>query len=807
MKLRYLIIILLIFFKLQAFAQQCTVSGYVTDCQTGEKLIGVHVKDLISKKGCVSNNFGFYSLSLNCTDSAKLLISYIGYSKKEVTVNQSEQKKINFTLCAQNQNIEQVEVIANRFVDNHRVSVVNIPMNEIKTLPTIFGETDVLRAYMLMPGVQGGKEGSSELYVRGGSPDQNLIILDDIPLYYINHIGGFVSIFDNNAIKNIDLIKGGFPARYGGRLSGVTDIRMKDGNLQEMHGEFSIGIISSKILLEGPIKKEKSSFLITARRSLFDLFLRPLSLIASNGSISSGYTFYDINAKAQYILSDKDRLFFSFYFGRDHIFMNFHDRDSEKKYSGNDKVGWGNILTALRWNHLFSSKLFLNVTTAFTRFNYKTDFIYTSEYLSGEKDAKFVNNYLSDISDWIIKSDFDYYLKKNHSIKFGSSTTYHTYTPGVASFKKVYGEIQDIDTTLGSKKLYALESSIYLEDEIKIGQKFTTNLGLRYSIFNIENETFQTVQPRIIADFRFSPTWALKASYAQMVQNIHLLTNSSSSQPTDLWVPATPKLKPENSVQYTLGVNSFIKNTIELNVEVFYKTMDNLIDYKEGATFFGNSKDWQEKVETGGTGEVYGIETLIRKSTGRTKGWIAYTWSKNSRLFENLNFGKPYPYKYDRRHDFAIVLTHQLKKNITLSASWTYSSGYFLSLAVGKYNNVQEGYHGTIEIPQNSQIPIIFMYNQGYERDERNIYPTYIYNGKNNYKTNDYHRLDISATFLKEKKRGTRTFSISIYNVYNHLNPYYIYYKYDNLYGNKQLNLYQYSMFPFMPSISYGFKF
>jgi len=799
--IKYLLIPVFVFsFNSALFAQECTISGNITDCKTGEKLIGVNIKDLNTGRGCVSNNFGYYSFSVKCGSDVKLQISYIGYSKKEINIKAQKTKQININLCPENLNIGEVDVIANRFEDNHQVGLVNIPMKEIKALPAIFGETDVLRAYMLMPGVQGGKEGSSELYVRGGSPDQNLIVLDDVPLYYINHIGGFVSVFDDNAIKNIDLIKGGFPARYGGRLSAITDVRMKDGNLHETHGVFSLGIIAAKLMLEGPLKKEKISYLVTARRSIFDIFMRPASLLATNGEIQSGYTFFDVNFKLQYLVNEKNRLYISFYTGRDRLFMNFFDKDSEKKYRGNNKIYWGNILTALRWNHIFSPKLFVNTTVAYTQFAYNTDFIYTSEYLSGKKDSKFVNQYLSNISDMMLKSDFDYFFNENHNIKFGFDVTYHTYTPGVASFKKEYGEIQDIDTTIGSKFIDAFESSIYIEDEISLGDKFTTNIGLRYTSFTIEGEMFQTFQPRIIADYRINPSIAIKASYAQMTQNIHLLTNSSASQPTDLWVPATPKLKPENSIQYSLGISSLLKKGFEFNVEGFYKTMDNLIEYKEGASFFNNSKDWQEKVETEGIGEVYGIETLLKKNMGLLKGWIAYTWSKNTRQFEHLNYGKPYPYKYDRTHDISIVLIYQLNKNISVSANWVFSSGYYLTLAEGKYNQIQEGHLGTLQIPENTVIPKTYLYNIGYWSEYK---PAYIYNGKNNYRTNNYHRLDLSVTFKKEKRKGVRVLAISIYNVYNHLNPYYVYYKYKD----KQLKLFQYSMFPVLPSISYSFRF
>lgn len=797
---KLLILSLFLFFNTELYSQVCVISGYVTDSKTGEKLIGVNIINLNSRTGCVSNNFGYYSLTVPCKTDINLQFSYIGYAKKEIKIKAQKVLNLDISLSAKDKNIEDVNVIANRFENNHQVGLINIPMKDIKVLPAIFGEKDVLRAYMLMPGVQGGKEGSSELYIRGGSPDQNLILVDDVPLYYINHIGGFVSVFDDNAIKKIDLIKGGFPAQYGGCLSAITDIRMKDGNLHKTHGTFSLGIISTKLMLEGPLKREKISYLISARRSIFDIFMRPISLIASNGEIQSAYTFFDVNFKLQNIINKKNRLFFSFYTGRDQLFMNFFDKDSEKKYVGNNKIFWGNILSALRWNHIFSPKIFANTILSYTKFSYNTDFIYTSKYLSGKKDSKFVNQYLSDISDFIFKSNFDYFLNNHHHFKFGFGVSYHTYTPGIASFKKLYGEIQNIDTTIGSQLINAFESSIYIEDEISLAHKLTINIGLRYTNFTVDGEIFQTFQPRFIADYRINTSIAVKASYAQMTQNIHLLTNSSASQPTDLWVPATPKLKPENSEQYSLGVSSLLKRNIEFSIEGFYKTMDHLIDYKEGASFFSNSKDWQDKVETGGIGQVSGIEMLLKKNSGLLKGWIAYTWSKNTRQFDNLNYGKPYPYKYDRTHDLSIVLIYQLKKNITLSANWIFTNGYYLTLAEGKYNQVQEGNIGTINIPENSPIPKIYNYNYGYFSEYK---PAYIYNGKNNYQTNNYHRLDLSVTYTKQKKKGIRALSFSIYNVYNHLNPYYVYYKYNK----KQLSLYQYSLFTIMPSFSYSFKF
>jgi hypothetical protein len=779
---------------LSTYSQNSIISGYIADCKSGEKLIGVLVKVDKSGKTVSSNNFGFYSLTISGTDSVKINYSYIGYASKDVWLKPGKNHQINISICESDYSIKQIEITGYRFSELNQSNTVSIPMKEIKTLPAIFGEPDVLRAYMLMPGIKGGKEGTSELYVRGGSPDQNLIILDDIPLYYVNHIGGFVSIFDNNALKNVDLIKGGFPARYGGRLSAVADIRMKDGNMVKLGGEFSIGIISSKIMLEGPAKRNKSSFLVTLRRSIFDLFLRPLSSISSNGKTNAGYTFYDLNAKFQHKFSERDRIFLSIYWGRDRLFMNNKEKDEEYKYEGKDHIYWGNKLAALRWNHQFAPNLFMNITWAYTRFGYQTDFEYASTNLSNGAGSFYLNGYKSDISDIIAKADFDFYLSDRHKVKFGTQFISHQYEPGVVSFKKINNQDSDIDTTYGSQSLQASEIDIYIEDEIKIGKKFSANIGIHYSAFQIENIWFQSSQPRALILWQLTKDLSLKTSYAQMTQNIHLLTNSNSSQPTDLWVPATTKLKPENSKQYTFGLNSLLfDKKLELSTDFFYKEMQNLIEYKEGASFFSNSKDWQDKVELNGIGKVIGMEFLLRKRIGKTTGWIGYTISKNERQFNNLNFGEPFPYKYDRRHDISIVFSNQLAKNIIFSASWTFNTGYHITLAEGKYDiSVAPAQPPTTIFPPNTNIPPNLI----------NSY-AFIYNGRNNYQTNAYHRLDLSCSFFKKLKRGTRTLNISIYNAYNNLNPYYIYYKIEQ----KQLKLYQYSLFPFMPSVSYSYKF
>lgn len=658
------------------------------------------------------------------------------------------------------------------------MSVVSIPIKQVKLLPYLGGESDVLKAIQLMPGVQSGNEGTSGLYVRGGSPDQNLIVLDDVPLYYVNHLGGLVSIFNTDAISNITLIKGGFPARYGNRLSSVMDIRMKDGNLKEFKGNAMIGMIASKISVEGPIKQDTSSYIISFRRFMYDLITRPVSKIVFD-KVSAGYTFYDFNAKFNYKVTNKDRLFFSIYSGKDKMTIKMKDKSESSKYLNKSSLGWGNNLIALRWNHLFNTKLFSNATVSYSQYKYMTEFEIINNI--GTNKETILNRFASGINDLAIKFDLEYFHSSNYKLIFGVNSICHTFYPGSEQFKQSINNTSPTDTIFGNYSLNAIDNALYVENIFQIGQALSINAGGRFSHYHVEDTNFVNLEPRILFNYLIGENNSIKASYSQMFQNIHLLSSSGTGMPTDLWLPATKKVIPQKSTQYAIGAVStrkFNNHNYELSIEFFYKDLQNLIAYKTGANVFGASVDWQDKIEKNGKGVSKGIELLINKKTGKTTGWIGYTYSKTTRQFENINEGIPYLFKYDRPHDLSVVIIHKINKNVNFSLTWVYGTGNAITLPVSAYSIITE---------------------TGLEQ-------IYVYEGINTFRMRDYHKMDIGFNFSKEKKWGTRMWSLSIYNVYNRQNPYYYFFEKKSNNSNEVV-LKQLSMFPIMPSISYNAYF
>jgi hypothetical protein len=560
-----------------AFSQRITISGKVQDAQTGEMIIGAVVYAPLSNTTASTNAFGFFSLSLPLKDSVVILCGFVGYKNDTAKLQiKGAEVKHDFKLSA-NTLLKEVTISDTHTAHNeNKISTVEMSVEQIKKIPALMGETDVLRAYQLMPGVQGGKEGTSGLYVRGGSPDQNLFLMDDIPLYYVNHIGGFVSVFDVNSINNVTLYKAGFPARYGGRLSSVMDIRLKDGNNQKIKGAYTFGILSSKLSFEGPIKNEKTTFLIASRRSLFDLFTRPLSRLQTDGKYGGGYTFYDLTAKITHTINDKNKLYFSLYGGGDNIFIRSKDKvDSAagiKPYDYRYKaiIKWGNFLSALRWNHIYSSRLFSNTTVGYTHF------FYTNKLHAEEKNPKtskttrsYNASFRSAISDITGKSDFFYYPNAINNVRFGVEVTPHFFNPGINIQKFKDNALPDSSSVNGAKdKKLALEEKIYVEDEYKINSKTSVNAGVHGNVYVIESNSFISAQPRILLNYNPSENFSVKASYSNMQQNLHLLSNSGAGLPTDLWVPATKIAKPEKSNQYVLGIN---KTLSKKKVNLFFQ--------------------------------------------------------------------------------------------------------------------------------------------------------------------------------------------------------------------------------------------
>ncbi len=781
MKMRYLIITLFfsLFFR-KSFSQTYTISGTIEDVKTGEKLLGANIYDELTYKGTVSNYYGFYSLSLP-KGKIKFTISYVGYQSIQKEFVLHSDTVINISL---NPSIELKEILvvdkAESKVRSSQMSVAEIPVQTIKSLPVLMGEVDIIKTIQLLPGVQSGGEGMSGLYVRGGGPDQNLILLDGVPVYNANHLFGFFSVFNADAIQNISLVKGAFPARYGGRLSSVLDIKMKEGNNKEFKGEGSVGLISSKLTLEGPIINDKTSFIISGRRTYADILAQPFIKYAASqegyDKLSGGYYFYDLNAKINHKFSDRSRLYLSSYLGRDKAYSKIKESDSNKRYENNSDIHWGNITTALRWNYILNNKLFSNSTITYSKYKFLTGI----EFLETQNNPKLSNHfkyeYSSGIDDIAGKIDFDYIPNTNHYIRFGINNIYHTFNPGVSAFN--YSDQQtNVDTTFGNKEIYSNELAVYAEDDIKITGNLKANIGLHYSGFYVKNKFYNSLEPRLSARYLINEKLSVKAAYSQMNQYLLLLTNSSMSMPTDLWLPVTDRIKPQKSIQYAIGSAYALTSDIDISVEGFYKKMSNLIEYKEGASFFSISNDWQDKIVQG-QGWAYGAEFFVQKKVGKTAGWIGYTLSWSNRRFEGISFDKVFPYKYDRRHDISIVVTHKFNDKVDVGLTWVYGTGNAITLATEKY---------------------VVKTDDGYEYVE-------YYEKRNGYRMTAYHRLDVSANFHKQKKWGKRTWSIGVYNVYNRLNPFFLNFE-DDYNNNGKVVLKQYSIFPIIPSVSYSFIF
>ncbi|MDD4645349.1 MAG: TonB-dependent receptor plug domain-containing protein, partial [Bacteroidales bacterium] len=638
----------------------------------------------------------------------------------------------------------------------------------------------------------GGNEGTSGIYVRGGGPDQNLILLDGVPVYNANHLFGFFSVFNPDAIQSVKMITGGFPARFGGRLSSVLDIRMRDGNNKKFSAEGSVGIISSKLTLEGPIVNEKTSFIVSARRTYIDLLAQPIIRLATlneSEKINAGYYFYDLNTKINHKFSDKSRLFLSAYSGRDKAYMHTTDKggsDTERyQWKADAGLGWGNLTAALRWNYIITPKLFSNTTITYSRYNFITSAM-EQEKKNDHVTSKFDYEYISGINDWAGKIDFEYLPDPNHTIRFGYNQIYHTFKPGVNVFSIQDSENFEIDTTFGNKNINAHEGAIFAEDDWNISPRLKANIGLHFSGFKVQDSIYTSLQPRISLRYLLNEKMSLKAAYSTMSQYIHLLTNSTIGLPTDLWLPSTQKIKPERAVQYALGLVYELNDEIEISVEGYYKEMSNLIEYKEGASFFSFSDDWQDKIDFG-KGRAYGFEVLARKQLGKTSGWIGYTLSWSERKFDNISFGEWFPYRYDRRHDISIVVNQQLTDKIDIGLTWVYSSGNAVTLPLEKYTSLSSIWANTY-----------YSYFNGIEA----------FDHRNSYRMPAYHRLDVGINFRKTKKWGERVWSFGAYNAYNRKNAFYLAFATDyEVTKGPQKVLKQYSLFPIIPSVSYSFKF
>ena len=767
--------------------EKATINGYLRENASGENLIGATIFDQNSRLGSTTNYYGYYSLTLPVGE-VTLDYSYVGARKRLLTFYLSKDTTINVGLNLSTL-LEEIIVSADKQVaiqETTEMGTINLTRKQMQARPAIGGETDIIKVLQLLPGVQSGNEGSAGLYVRGGGPDQNLILLDGVPVYNTSHLFGFTSIFNSDAINNIKLIKGAFPARYGGRLSSVVEMSMKEGNMKTLHGSGSLGLIASSLTLEGPIVKDKTSFMVSGRRTYLDLIAKPFT--------DDSYNFFDINAKINHRFSDRSRVYFSSYIGRDKGFLVDSQERTEDESSSNpvyienkteSRVEWGNSISLLRWNYVITPKLFSNLSL--TRSSY--DFEAIDEFFQETKSATDTLTEFqyfrtsSNIRDLGVKLDFDFFPHPDHYVRFGLQAIDHSFKPNVVGVLAN----ERVDTTFNASNIATREYSFYIEDDFKLSPKLKANIGVHFSGFDVNSRFYKSVQPRISLRYLFNENFSVKASYSEMAQFLHLLTNPGLGLPTDLWVPATDKIAPQESSQYSLGFTySLPELGLEATIEGYYKELDNLIEYQEGANFLRLNEDWQNKVVSG-RGESYGVELFIRRNWDKMEGWLGYTLAWANRTFEEINFGKSFPYRYDRRHDVNLVLTRHLKDNIQASANWVYGTGIALTLPFSEYL-------GTTSLVGREDFPLLSLLD---------------FESRNAFRQRASHRLDISISFIKEKKWGKRTWLVTIYNAYNRKNPLFVetrpVWELDD--GLMVMRFREHTLFPIVPSVTYLFEF
>ena len=770
-KSKVLLTLLLTLLTIAGLAQvQHTVSGYIKDARTGEQLIraSFRIKDL-NNIGTIANDYGFYSLTLP-DGTYTLLTNSVGYQEKELTIILSQNQTLDISLQPAGNAL--TEIVVSSKAKNSRVTaaqmgVENLSIKQANQLPVLFGERDILKSIQLLPGVKSAGEGNSGFFVRGGAADQNLILLDEAIVYNPSHLLGFFSTFNSDAIKDATLYKGSMPAQYGGRLSSVLDVKMNDGNREDFHVNGGLGLISSRLSVEGPIVKDEGSFLVSARRTYADAFLK----ISKDSTVNrNSLYFYDLNLKANYKLGANDRLYLSGYFGQDNLGL-----------SNLFGLTWGNSTGTLRWNHQFGPKLFSNTSLIYN--DYRYDINVNMASLNGTLKSR--------IRDWNLKEELSLYPNTRNTLRIGFNTIYHTIMPGSYS-----GSF-----TLPNLPFnYSWENALYANNSWKASERLNVDYGLRISSFSVlggdQNfykinsdgsiadtlhyasgsfvKTYVVPEPRLSASYRLTENSSIKASYARNAQYLHLISNSAASNPTDKWVPSNNIIKPEISDQVSAGYfRNFNDNNYEFSLESYYKRMQHQIDYRDGANVLSN--DPLEPQLLFGIGRAYGAEVLLRKKSGRLTGWIGYTLSRTERKIDGINNGAWYVARQDRTHDISIVGIYQLNKKWTLSGTWVYYTGNAVTFPSGKYYVDNQ---------------VVFLYTE-----------------RNGYRMPAYHRLDLSATCkFKEHKHFSSELAIGLYNAYGRENAYAITFRQDPDDPTRTQAL-QTALFRFVPSITYNFKF
>lgn len=783
-QLTLLMLLLLVGGKIASAQSKVTISGYVKDKENGEVLFGSTVSVKGQTIAVATNAYGFYSLTLNPGEYT-IVYNYLGYESSYKVVNLSKNERIDMLLQVKGRALDEVTVSSTK--KNENVEEVSMSMNkmdikEIKSLPALLGEVDVIRSIQTLPGVSTVGEGATGFNVRGGGVDQNLILLDESPVYNSSHLLGFFSVFNPDAVKDITLLKGGIPAQYGGRLSSLLDVRMKDGNANSFHGNGGIGLISSRLTLEGPVQKDKSSFIIAGRRTYGDLFLKLSPDEAINNNTAY---FYDLSAKYNQTINKNNRIYLSGYFGRD-VF----------KFDDFFKMSWGNATGTFRWNHLFSEKLFANLSLIYSNYDYSL----------GVPSGAQAFDWKSNIINYSPKVDFGYYLNNKHTINFGASTIFYDFNPGTVT----PGNDQSIFNAFQLPRQRGNEYAVYIDDEYNVNARLSFKYGIRFSAFDyIGRQTvydyvgadgvrktatngrtydkgesiafYPNIEPRFSTKYSLDEFSSLKFSYNRMAQYIHLVSGTTAASPTDVWTPSTNNIKPELADQVALGYfRNFKDNTVEASAEVFYKTMSNQIDYVDGAELLLNKNLEADLIY--GDGRAYGIEFFLKKNTGRFTGFTSYTLSKSERKINGINNNEYYDAKYDKTHILSIVGTYEATKRLSLSANFNYSTGVATTFPNSRYE------FGGIVVPHNSD------------------------NSRNNYRVPAYHRLDIAATLRNKQKEGKKYSSewvFSIYNLYARRNAYSVYFRQNTEDPNNlKTEALRLSVFgSILPSVTYNFKF
>jgi len=793
--------------------KQHTLYGYVIDQESKESLIGANIYVPIRQCGTSANEFGHFSITL---PEGETLVetSYIGYQKETCIINLTRDTLITIALKPSNM-LREVIVDADRpetGISSSRMGASTLSVQQIINTPSLLGESDVLRALQYQPGVQSGLSGQVSMSVHGGDADQNLFLLDGMMLYNVDHVMGFESAFMPDAVKHVDFFRSSFPSRYGGRLSSVTDVRTKDGDMQQYHGTFSIGLLSSHLSLEGPIMKDRTSFIISARRSYADWLLN-----AFNGPLEIdldhfGLYFTDVNAKVNHKLSDRDRLYLSFYYGRDVISVDDKSTNEYSEQKSTDRtlidMHWGNTLYQARWNHIFSPKLFANFTVGYNRFTLSNlAQLENKEYRSKVMTSEQMSNlsFHSGIDDLSALLDFDYHPLPAHHIRFGAQYTLHEFRPEVQSSQiRVFeqgGIATDEKFRSDNEVLRGHEAALYAEDDMTLGERWQLNAGLRASLFTTQGKSYPALEPRLSLSHLLGEGWRAKASYSLMHQYVHKITSSQIASPSDLWVPVTKSMKPMSAHQWGTGVSYDGLKGWELGVEAYWKEMYNIIDVIDGANFFGNSKAWETKV-TSGRGRSYGVEFNVSRTTGRTTGMLNYTLAKSDRWFPNglVNSGQHYPYRYDRRHVVHLLVQHQLTPTIELNAGWNYASGALVTVAKQQTEYIE---------------PVAdSAWGVGMQKGD-------YFSSRNNYRMEPTHQLDLGINFHHQTKHGERIWNVSLMNAYCHLNQDMVYATIKSEWIDRGTNpdgspitefqerrvLKQITVIPLLPSFTYTYKF